>query len=72
MKSLLSFEQLSTSYDTLLHPGISCDLLIVYVQVRTRYAEQYDYDAITTLLGMEKSSGKTEEEPSTSRFIPSL
>ena len=41
-------------------------------QVRTRYAEQYDYDAITTLLGMEKSSGKTEEEPAGSRIIPAL
>ena len=42
------------------------------MQVRTRYAEQYDFDAITTLLGMEKSSGKTEEDPQGSRIIPSL
>lgn len=41
-------------------------------KVRARYAEQYDYDAITSLLGMEKMGGKTEESGHGSRFIPTF
>ncbi|XP_070180339.1 ryanodine receptor-like isoform X4 [Littorina saxatilis] len=39
-------------------------------KVRTRYAEQYDFEAITSLLGMDKSTSKNEGESTGSRFIP--
>lgn len=42
------------------------------VKVRARYSEQYDFEAITNLLGMGKPTTKVESTPSKSRFIPSL
>ncbi|XP_025103910.1 ryanodine receptor-like isoform X4 [Pomacea canaliculata] len=41
-------------------------------KVRARYSEQYDFEAITNLLGMGKPTTKVESTPSKSRFIPSF
>lgn len=42
-------------------------------KVRARYSEQFDYEAISNLLGMDKGDSITiEEEEITSRFLPSL
>lgn len=42
-------------------------------KVRARYSEQFDYEEISNLLGMDKGDAITiEEEAMTSRFLPSL
>ena len=41
------------------------------LQVRQRYSEQYEYDEISNLLGMEKTSGMTVKGKKDS-ILPSL
>ena len=40
-----------------------------YFQVRNRYAEQYEYEAISNLLGMEKSDTITIDKDEGSGFF---
>ena len=49
-----------------------CVTVFAYVlQVRQRYSEQYEYDEISNLLGMEKTSGMTVKGKKDS-ILPSL
>ena len=44
----------------------------LYLKVRARYAEQYDYEAISNLLGMDKGDSIKIEETKSTGFFPSL
>lgn len=50
---------------------VSCAHVVCFVQVRARYSEQYEFEQISTLLGMDKMEGVQVKAKSDS-ILPAL
>ena len=61
------------SYCITLCSGLYLDKLLWFLsQVRARYAEQYDYEAISNLLGMDKGDSIKIEDEQSGGILPNL